>query len=77
MTVHQHTGEENSLKPTKNVLPRKLVVVAEVCGETYSKTDQKMEYKNGYKRNKKHSKNADNSTSEPDTNTHRQTAVKI
>ena len=25
----------NLLKPTKNVLPRKQIVVAEVCGETY------------------------------------------
>ena len=33
----QHTREENSLKPTKKVLLRKRIVVAEVCEETYSK----------------------------------------
>ena len=27
----------------KNVLPRKQIVVAKVCGETYSKNDKKVE----------------------------------
>ena len=38
--VHQYTREWNSLKPTKNVLPRKRNVVAKVCEETYSKNDK-------------------------------------
>ena len=29
-------------KTYKNVLPRKQIVVAEVCGETYSKNDEKI-----------------------------------
>ena len=36
----------------KNVLPRKRIVVAKVCGETYSKNDKKMELKNDRRRKK-------------------------
>ena len=47
------THERRKLvKTNKNVLPRKRIVVAKVCGETYSKNDKKMEYKNGHKRKK-------------------------
>ena len=38
------------VKTYKNVLPRKRILVAKVCGETYSKNDKKMEQKNGHKR---------------------------
>ena len=31
------------VKTYKNVLPRKRIVAAKVCGETYSKNDKKME----------------------------------
>ena len=41
MTVHQYTREGNLLKTCINVLPRKQIVVAKVCGETYSKNDIK------------------------------------
>ena len=38
------THERRKLfKTRKNVLPRKRIVVAEVCEETYSKNDKKME----------------------------------
>ena len=37
MAVHLDTREGNSLKPTKDVLPQKRIVVAEVCGKAYSK----------------------------------------
>ena len=38
------THERRKLvKNYKNVLPKKWTVVAEVCGETYSKNDKKME----------------------------------
>ena len=38
------------VKTYKNVLPQKRIVVAKVCGETYSKNDEKMEWlKNGHK----------------------------
>ena len=42
-SAHKNTREGNSLKPTKNVLPQKQTVVAEVCGETYLKKCNKME----------------------------------
>ena len=38
------------VKTYKNVLPQKRIVVAEVCGETYSKSDKKMQNKIGHKR---------------------------
>ena len=47
MTMHLYTREGNVLKPTKNVLPRKQIVVAEVCGETYFKNDKEVEWRNG------------------------------
>ena len=37
MTVNQYMREGNSLKPTKNVLPKKRTVFDKVSGETYSK----------------------------------------
>ena len=40
MTVHQHKRERILLKPTKNVLTGKLIVVVEECGETYSMDDK-------------------------------------
>ena len=41
------------VKTYKNVLPRKWILVADVCAkETYSKDDKKMMKKNGYKRKK-------------------------
>ena len=40
------THERRKLVKTCNYgFPRKLIVVAEVCGETYSKNNKKMEYK--------------------------------
>ena len=54
MAVHLDTREGNSLKPTKDVLPQKRIVVAEVCGKAYSKKK---------KVNKKRSENVDTSTS--------------
>ena len=45
------THESRKLVKTyKNLLPRKRILVAEVCGETYFKNDKKMEKKNGHKR---------------------------
>ena len=47
------THEKRKLiKTYKIVLPQKMIVVAEVCGETFSQNDKKMEKKNDQKRKK-------------------------
>ena len=43
-------GRRKLDKTYNNVLPVKRIVVAEVCGKTYSKDDRKMELKNGHER---------------------------
>ena len=50
MTVHQYTREGNLLKPTK--IPRKRIVVAKVCGETYFKNEIRGRGAGGRKRDR-------------------------
>ena len=39
--MHQHMRKRNAIKPIKNVIPQKRIVVAEVSGETYSENKKK------------------------------------